>query len=390
MLSMTMALAALGVDLMLPAFGDMRIDFGLAADSNRIAGAVTAYVLGFSVGSLFFGPLSDRFGRKPALYLGFGVYGAGAVASALAPSLEILFAARVLWGFGASSTRTIALSIIRDVYAGDRMARIMSFVFSVFILVPIVAPSIGAAIVAIAPWQAVFWAAALFVPVIAIWSTRLPETLDPSNRLPLRPADLGRAARKVFTTRQTLGHMLAFTVSFGAFVSYLASSELIVDDVLGQPDQFPIIFGGLSAVIGAAVLVNGTIIERFGTVRVLRATSAVYIAASVGFLILSIATDGRPGLWPFMVGMSMVLSMHAMLIPNANSRAMDPMGTIAGTAAAVIAAVTGAVGGFLGALIDGFYNGTVTPLAVGFVASSISAALLILWAEQTASAPRSS
>ena len=270
------------------------------------------------------------------------------------------------------------------------MARIMSFVFSVFILVPIVAPSIGAAIVAIAPWQAVFWAAALFVPVIGIWSTRLPETLDPSNRLLLRPADLGRAARKVFTTRQTLGHMLAFTVSFGAFVSYLASSELIVDDVLGQADQFPIIFGGLSAVIGAAILVNGTIVERFGTVRVLRATSVVYIAASVGFLILSIATDGRPGLWPFVVAMSIVLSMHAMLIPNANSRAMDPMGAIAGTAAAVIAAVTGALGGFLGALIDGFYNGTVTPLAVGFVASSISAALLILWAEQTASAPRSS
>ena len=382
---MTMALGALGIDLMLPAFGEMRDAFGLDADSNRIAATVTAYVVGFSVGSLFFGPLSDAVGRKRSLYVGFGIYGAGAIASALAPSLGVLLAARVVWGFGAASARIIALSVIRDVYEGDRMARIMSFVLSVFLLVPIVAPTIGAAIVSVAPWEAVFWFAAFFALVIGIWLTRMPETLDPSNRLRLHPVEFGRAAKKVLTTRQTVGYMLAFTVSFGAFVSYLASSQLIVDDVLGYADAFPLIFGGFSAVIGAAILLNGTIVERFGTVHVLRVVSIVYIAGSLAFLALSLATDGKPELWPFLIAMGVVLAMHAMLIPNANSRAMDPMGAVAGTAAAIIGAVTGAVGAFLGAIIDGFYDGTVTPLAIGFVVSSILAAILMRWAEPTVS-----
>jgi DHA1 family bicyclomycin/chloramphenicol resistance-like MFS transporter len=382
MLSMFMALAALAVDLMLPAFGEMRVAFGLAVDSNAIAATVTTYVLGVALGSLFFGPLSDRFGRKPALYLGFGVYAVGAIASALAPTLGFLLAARAFWGFGAASARTIALAIIRDVYEGDRMARTMSFVLSVFLLVPIVAPSIGAAIVEVAPWQSVFWAAALVVVAMSIWSARLPETLDPANQLLLRPNDLVLAVKQVLMTRQTLGHMLAFTVSFGAFISYLASSQLIVDDVLGHPEQFPLIFGGLSAVFAAAILLNGTIVERFGTLRVLRATLIAYVAGAVVLLSLALATDGRPSLWPFLISVAFVLAMHAMLVPNVNSRAMDPMGAIAGTASAVISAVTGIVGAIIGASIDRLYNGTITPLAIGFVLSSILAALLATWAER--------
>ena len=148
---MVMALGALGIDMVLPAFADMRAEFGLAADSNQVAATVTTYVLGLSVGMLFFGPLSDRIGRKPSLYLGFIVYGIGAVGSAVAPSLELLLVSRVVWGFGAAASRTIALSVIRDLFAGDRMAQVMSFVYAVFIVVPIIAPSVGAGIVAVAP-----------------------------------------------------------------------------------------------------------------------------------------------------------------------------------------------------------------------------------------------
>ena len=151
LLSMVMALGALGVDLMLPAFGEMRDTFGLAEDSNSVAGAVTFYVLGLAAGTLFFGPASDRFGRKPALFAGFTIYGLGAIGAALAPSLEWLFVSRLVWGLGAAAPRTVTLSIIRDLYEGTRMAKIMSFVFAVFIVVPIIAPSLGALIVAIAP-----------------------------------------------------------------------------------------------------------------------------------------------------------------------------------------------------------------------------------------------
>ena len=382
LLSMVMALGALGIDMVLPAFADMRAEFGLAADSNQVAATVTTYVLGLSVGMLFFGPLSDRIGRKPSLYLGFIVYGIGAVGSAVAPSLELLLVSRVVWGFGAAASRTIALSVIRDLFAGDRMAQVMSFVYAVFIVVPIIAPSVGAGIVAVAPWQSVFWAAALFVFVVAMWALRLDETLDPRNRLDISAGGLLRAGRIVLGNRQTVGHLLALTMSFGAFLSYLASSELIVADVLGRADQFPLIFGGLVAVMGVAMLANARLVGRLGAVAMLRATLVMYVMAAVGLLALALVTDGTPGLWPFLATMGLLLSMHALLIPNTNSRAMDPMGEVAGTASALIGAISTAGGALFGAVIDGFYDGTIRPLAVGFVVSSIGALLMVRWANR--------
>jgi DHA1 family bicyclomycin/chloramphenicol resistance-like MFS transporter len=382
LLSMVMALGALGIDLMLPAFTEMRAEFGLVADSNRVAAVVTAYVLGLAGGTLVFGPLSDRFGRKAALYVGFAVYGAGAIGSALAPSLEVLLVVRAFWGFGAAAPRTIALSIVRDLFSGDRMARLMSFVFAIFIVVPVVAPTLGAGIIAIAPWRWVFWGAALFVAVVALWTLRLGETLDPTHRRTLRPADLTRAARIVVGNRQTTGHMLALTMSFGAFVSYLATSQLIVEDILDRASLFPLVFGGLAAAMGAAMLVNASLVERLGTVRMLRLTLRAYVAAAFGFLILALGTGGTPGLVPFVLVMAALLSMHALLIPNTNSRAMDPMGAVAGTASAIIGAIATGGGAVFGAALDGFYNGTITPLAVGFVVSSLGASFFVRWAER--------
>ncbi len=382
LLSMVMALGALGIDLMLPAFTEMRLEFGLPPDSNRVAATVTAYVLGLAGGTVVFGPLSDRYGRKAALNAGFAVYAVGAVGSALAPSLELLLVTRAIWGFGAAAPRTIALSIIRDLFSGDRMARLMSFVFAIFIVVPVVAPTLGAAIIAIAPWQWVFWAAAVFVAFVAVWTLRLGETLDPAHRLELRPADLRRAAGVVLGNRQTVGHMLALTMSFGAFVSYLATSQLIVEDVLDRASQFPLIFGGLAAAMGVAMLVNANLVERFGAVRMMRWILRGYVGGAIAFLGLALATGGTPGLWPFVVALGFLVSMHALLIPNTNSRAMDPMGAVAGTASAVIGAIATGGGALFGAVIDAFYNGTVVPLAIGFVVSSIGATVFVHWAER--------
>ena len=386
LLSAVMALGALGVDLVLPAFGDMRAEFALAADSNRVAGVVTVYVLGLAGGTLLFGPLSDRFGRKPALNLGFAIYTLGAVGAALAPSLELVLLSRLVWGVGAAGPRTVSLSIIRDLYVGDRMARMMSFIFAVFIVIPIIAPSLGAGIVAVAPWRWVFWLTVVVAVVVAAWALRLNETMDPAAKLALKPGELVRAARTVLGNRQTTGYMLALTFSFGAFISYLASSQLIVDDILDSSDLFPFIFGGLAAVMGVAMLVNANIVERLGVRRVVRRTLAFYITASFAFLLIALATNGTPSLWVFFVSFAVLLSMHALLIPNTNSVAMDPMGEIAGTAAAVIGAVSTGGGAALGAAIDHAYNGTVTPLAIGFVASSIAAALAVLWADRGAAA----
>ena len=161
LLSMVMAMAALGIDLMLPAFDDMREAFGLAEDSNEVARTVTAYFLGMAIPQVVYGPLADRYGRKPVLYLAISVYCVGAVASALAPSLVVLLLARFVWGIGAAGGRVVALAIIRDVYRGERMAKAMSYIMSIFILVPVIAPSLGALIVSAGSWRWAFWSAFL-------------------------------------------------------------------------------------------------------------------------------------------------------------------------------------------------------------------------------------
>ena len=383
-----MALGALGIDLMLPAFDEIRSAFDLAADSTRVAGIVTTYMLGLAVGTLVYGPLSDRTGRRPALYLGFLLYGVGALGAALAPSLSTILVARFLWGVGAAGPRTMVLSIIRDSYEGDELAKRMSTVFAVFILVPVLAPALGAGIVAVAPWRWVFWTCVVYVGAIALWATRLPETLDPADRLESRPSDVMRAVKTVLGNRQTIGYMLALTVSFGAFVSYLASSELILSDVFDRAELFPVFFGALASVMGVAMLSNGRIVDRFGVRATVRRALFAYVVAAGALVAVAALTSGAPPLWLFVGLMAVVLTMHALLIPNANALAMDPMGSVAGTAASIIGFISTGGGAALGAIIDRAFNGTVTPLALGFLLSAISALALVTWAEAGRHAPR--
>ncbi len=377
-----MALGALGIDLMLPAFDDIRSAFGLASDSTRVAGIVTTYMLGLAVGTLLYGPLSDRVGRRPALYAGFLLYAVGALGAALAPSLGSILASRFLWGLGAAGPRTVVLSIIRDIYHGAELAKRMSAIFAVFIVVPIFAPGLGALIVAVAPWRWVFWVCVAIVIAIAGWATRLPETLDPANRIELRVTNVLGAARTVIGNRQTLGYMLVLTVSFGAFVSYLASSELILSDVFGRAELFPFFFGLLAAVMGVAMLANARIVDRFGVRPTIHRALVVYIATASLLVLISLLTDGAPPLWLFTLLLAVVLMMHALLIPNTNALAMDPMGAVAGTAASIIGFTSTGGGAALGAVIDRSFNGTVTPLAAGFLASSVTALLIVAWVER--------
>ena len=304
MLSMVMALTALGIDLMLPAFGEMRAAFGLAADSNEVAGIVTAYVFGLAGGTLLFGPLSDRFGRKPAIYIGLAVYGLASIGAALAPSLELLIASRVVWGVGAAGPRIVSVSIIRDLYQGEQMAKVMSFIFALFILVPILAPSLGALIIAVAPWHWLFWATAIWAGLLGLWLVRLGETMDPANRIELSAHDLWRATRFVLGNRQTLGYAVALTIGFGAFVSYLATSQLIFSDIFDKADLFPFIFGGLAAGMGVAMLANAFLVERYGVRRLIRLTLVVFITASAGLLGLALGSGGPPPLWAFLAGLA--------------------------------------------------------------------------------------
>jgi MFS transporter, DHA1 family, multidrug resistance protein len=382
LLAMSMALAALGIDLMLPAFGAIRADLGLPSDSNDVAGLVTAYFLGLALGQLVYGPIADRFGRRRTLFVGFGIYGVGAALSTVAPSLGLLLVSRALWGFGAAGARVVTFAVVRDRTEGDVMARTMSFIMAVFILVPIVAPTIGALVVAIAPWRWVFGLCVVAVAGMALWARRLPETLAEEHRRELRVRPIVEATRAVVSDRATVGYTLAMTSLYGIFVSWIGSSEIIVSEVFDAGAAFPVIFGGLAAAIGVAILLNARLVGRVGTRRLAHRVLFVYVGTSGVLVAVAFVGDGTPPLWLFLVVASLLLGSHGLLIPNLNTIAMQPMGALAGTASSVIGAVQLAGGALLGALVDRSFDGTVRPLSLGFLGFGVLALALILWAER--------
>ena len=382
LLAMSMALAALGIDLMLPAFGAIRRDLQLPPDSTAVAGMVTAYFVGLAVGQLGYGPIADRYGRKPALYIGYAVYALGALAAALAPTLPLLLAARLLWGLGAAGPRVVTLAVVRDSFEGERMSRAMSFIMAVFILVPVIAPALGAAVVAIGSWRWLFGGCMLAVSAMALWALRLPESLHEEHRAELRFGRVLAAARFVASDRQTVTYTLAMTALYGAFSSYLASSEIIFGETFGRAAAFPVIFGGLALVMGGAMLTNARVVGRVGTRRLAHGVLLAYVGVAAALVAIALLTGGTPPLWVFLVGMAAMLSAHALLIPNFNSMAMAPMAAVAGTASSVIGAVQIAVGAALGAVLDRAFDGTIRPMAFGFLGYGLVALLLVLWGER--------
>ncbi len=382
LLAMSMSLAALGIDLMLPAFEQMRSDLGLEPGATEIAGTVTAYFIGLAVGQLLYGPLADRFGRRPALYLGYVTYGVGALLAAASPTLEILLISRVLWGLGAAGPAVVTRAVIRDTFEGDQMSRAMSMIVAVFILVPVIAPSIGAAAITIMSWRWLFVGCVGAAAVMALWARRLPETLRPADRLPLRLGRVARAAGSVVTNRQALLYTLALTALYSVFTSYIASSENIFVGVFDQERLYPVIFGGLAGAIGLSMLLNARIVRTVGTLRLAHRVLFGYLVMGAGLVTLAVVTDGRPPLGLFLIGMAAMLSAHALLIPNFTTIALAPLGHIAGTASSVVGGIQLGVGASLGLLLDRTFDGSVLPLSLGFLGYGVVAFGLVMVAER--------
>lgn len=382
LVSMVMAVTALAIDMMLPAFGVMKVDFGLTESSNALAPTVTFFLIGLAAGQLLWGPMSDALGRKPILYAGLAVYVVAAIGAALAPSLPVLFALRLLGGIGAAGPRVVALGLVRDVYEGEAMARAMSYIMAVFIAVPIVAPTLGSIVLTVGSWQVIFLAMAVFGVVVAAWSLRLPETLPPERRLPLQLGRLIAAGAFVVRNRLTMGLTLSRTAVFGFFASYLASSQAIIDQVFGLDAWFPIIFGGSAAVIGVGMLVNTRLLVIIPLRRLLRLIAFGYVGATSIFAAIAWTTGGTPPFAWFLVGLLPILLCHALLIPNFHAAAMIPMGDVAGTASAITASIGTLGGALLGALIDASFDGTIIPLATAGLIGSTVALLIYFQADK--------
>lgn len=379
---MIMALGALAIDLMLPAFDQIRDHYGLATDSTRVAQIVTMFLLGMALAQFFYGPLTDRFGRKPILYLGFAIYGLGALGALLAPSLELVLVSRFIWGVGSAGPRVVSISIVRDHYSGDEMSRAMSYIMAVFIMVPVLAPSIGAALISAFPWQSVFAFGIVFVVIIALWARVLPETLAEENRIPIDRHAIVASTREVLSNRATVGYTLAMTMTFAVFSSYLASSERIFGDFYGRADEFPLIFGGVAGVMGIAMLLNANIVQRVGARRLTHFVLIGYTGAAAVVNIANIAAGGSLSFWALIAGLVAIVTFHALLIPNFNTLAMLPMGHVAGTASAVIGTVSLAGGAALGAVIDSLYRDSATPLIISFLVFGMLALGAVVWAER--------
>lgn len=384
--SLCMAVTALGVDTILPAYGEIRDSLGLADDATEVTGLITFYLMGNSIGLLPAGLLSDRFGRRAVMWGGLALYVVGAVGSILAPSLTLMFVARFVWGLGGSGPRVAALAMIRDGFAGEQMAKQMSFVMAVFLLVPAIGPTLSAGVLALGPWQAVFWMCAVAATIVAFLVVRLPETLPPPARRPLAGRAVWASMRTVVGTPGTVGYLVSLTALFGVFMSYLASSELIIDQTFGLGEWFPAFFGGIAVVMLVAMLVNGRFVERLGLPRLLRITFVGNLTSVLALLAVSLTTGGEPGFWLFVVLIASVLFFQQMLIPNINAAAMRPLAEVAGTGAAILGMVSGTLGAVIGEVINRQFDGTITPLAIGFVTATVVAITAWRHAERASAA----
>ncbi len=366
LMAMMFATIAFSVDAMLPALPQMAAQLSPDAP-NQVQLVVTSFLLGMGMGTLITGPLSDSFGRKPVVLGGAAIYVLAALVGSIAQSLEVLLIARVVQGMGAAGPRVVTLAIIRDLFAGRGMARIVSFVMIVFTMVPALAPSMGAAILQISDWRGIFLAFMLFSVISAGWTAlRLPETLPPAKRNPFRPAAIARAAREVITHPVVRLAIIAQTLLFGTLFAMISSVQQIYDVTFDRAAEFPLWFGAIAIFAGSSGFLNAALVMRLGMRFLVTAMLTAQLALTTA-MILALAV-GLPAGWAFgafVAWQAAVFFQAGLTLGNMNALAMEPMGHIAGTAASVIGALA-TVGSVLLAVPVGLaFDGTPRPLAVG-------------------------
>ncbi len=374
-----MATTALGIDLMLPAFPDIRQQFGMSTDSTQVTWIVTAYFLGMAAGPWLYGPASDRFGRRVPLYAGLLLYTLSAATAALAPTWHMIVIARFVWGLGAAGPRSLSVAMVRDRFEGDTMARLMSMIMAVFLLVPIAAPGVGAGLLALLPWRAVFWFPAVCGVLLMVWARRLPETLPLDRRRPFTWRAVGQAGREVLTHRQTLALIVAMTFLFAILTVYLGGSEVIVEDVYGYGAWFPLFFASIAVLLAVNSLNNARLVSRLGVARLVRVEAVVALIGATALAGVSLLHGGRPNFWLFCIVLCVVLPAVQGLQPNSNTLAMTPLPHVAGTASSIVTTVTAAGGALLGGWASDAFDGTVRPFSMFVLAYVALAALFIFW-----------
>lgn len=379
LMALLMSLQAFGIDAMLPALGTMANEMGASGNERQLV--IGAYFLGSGIGAFFPGAFADRFGRRPILALGLIAYIGFSLACALVTDYTLLVAMRLLQGLCCAGLSVVPAAIVRDHVGGDRMARMMSLIMMIFLLVPILAPAIGQGIMMIAGWRAIFGAMAIMGTIVSIWVwLRLPETLQEDRKQAIDPRTILKNMGSALWNRGAIGYVIGSALVFGSLFGFLNSSQQLIAETFGMGDYFAIIFGG--AVIGmvAANFTNSRIVERFGARRVSHAALLCFILISA-LQLLSAQQDQQP-LWQFIVLMSFSMAMLGFIGANFSSIAMQPFFHIAGAASSGQTALRMVTGAILGAVIGSLFDGTARPLAISMLASALLALLAVLFSER--------
>lgn len=372
----TMTLTALGIDIMLPVFGELRKHFGLAAESTAAAQIVVFFFLG-QVTQIIFGALSDRFGRLAILRAGFPLYIIGGIAAAFAPSLELMLAARFVAGMGASAVFMITIAGVRDRFIGDQMARIMSLIFTIFLFTPVFAPFLGLAVLSVSSWQMVFLTPPLFAILIFLWSLRMEESLPREQRSSLNWISIGQSIRNVIGNRTFLRYTGVTTVLFTALSSYVSSSEHIVGEIYGKPKLFTWIFAGMGLLMAFCALMNSRLSSKYGARRTIRGLLIIYTAIAGLLLLFTITFGDPPNMLLFFIAIAFLMAINLAVEPNSSALAMEPMGNMAGMASAVYGTSFFFIGASLGAVISHLMVRGVFPLVLSFFIIGLITLLLV-------------
>lgn len=373
-----MSVAALAIDALLPALDIIGIDIGSTqAVDNQLL--VTMIFLGLGVGPLVFGPLSDSMGRKPIVYMGFALFIAASFICVLATSLEMMILGRILQGIGLSAPRTIAIAIIRDRYSGDYMARIMSFVTVVFLLVPIVAPAMGKLVLDYYNWQGIFYVQVIISALVSIWFwRRQPETLAGEHRVIFSNRIILKGFREVLRQKRTMGYTLVSGFVVGSFLIYISSSQQIFHDQYGLKEEFPYIFAGLAIAIGAAIFLNGTLVLRFGMEKLVNISLIGFFGVSLLYVLLFYGSS-NPSVEVLFLFFGLQFFAIGFLFGNLRALAMEPVGHIAGIAAAITGFISTIMAVPISTFIGGYIVDTALPLFVGFLICGALSILVLVY-----------
>ncbi len=382
LLAIMISFAALSLDIMIPALPDIGRDLG-AKHPNDVQLVISILIFGLAIGQLVYGPLSDSTGRKPAIFVGIAIFTLGCLLSIFARCFEVMLAGRFMQGIGAAGPRSVIVALVRDQYAGRAMARMMSVVMAVFILVPAVAPALGQTILLVADWRAVFTALLLLGLAAAAWFTlRQPETLPRDRRTSFSFRHILMCVAEVCSNRTALGYTLAAGMVLGALIAYLNCAQQIYQEVYALGHQFPLYMAVLALFVGGASYCNSRIVMRMGMRPMSRWAIRLLIVISVAYLMVVYLMGGHSPFWMLMVCFALIFFCLGILFGNLNAIAMEPLAHIAGVGAAVVSSLSTLVAVVLAIVIGRNYDGTILPLVSGFAILSILAAGSMQWADR--------